>query len=199
MSSLEIAELTLKEHKHVRRDIEVMLRKLALDESRFGHTYKDASNRTQNFYRLPKRECLILISGYSVELRAKIIDRWQELEKAVPFELRQKSKAVRNAYTQCLRNHGVNKPHEFIQLTYTHKEKLQIPRTKKKDQYDSEEILLTAAAEMLTQWHVEKKSLNGYKEIKPAAVISANAVFASTIGLEEGSIGKAKQLSSEAA
>jgi phage antirepressor YoqD-like protein len=81
MSSLEIAELTGKEHKHIRRDIEEMLTKLSLNESNFGRIYIDSRNRQQEVYELPKRESLILVSGYSVELRAKIIDRWDELER----------------------------------------------------------------------------------------------------------------------
>ncbi|AQX21156.1 Phage antirepressor protein KilAC domain-containing protein [Bartonella sp. CDC_skunk] len=52
-------------------------------QSKFGSTYLDKQGKYQNCYNLPKRECLILVSGYSMTLRARIIDRWQELEKQV--------------------------------------------------------------------------------------------------------------------
>lgn len=83
MSSREIAELTGKRHDHVVRDIETQLAPLLGEEGlpRFGDTYQNSQNgQTYRMYRLPKRECLIVVSGYSVELRARIIDRWMELE-----------------------------------------------------------------------------------------------------------------------
>lgn len=80
MSSREIAELTGKEHKNVIRDIRAMVDALQ-DGSDLSHVRetKDARGYTSEFH-LPKRESLILVSGYDVHLRARIIDRWQELE-----------------------------------------------------------------------------------------------------------------------
>lgn len=80
MSSLEIAELTGKRHDHVMADIRKMLDDLELQYPEFSGHYKDGRGRTQDCFYLPKRESLILVSGYSAVLRARIIDRWQELE-----------------------------------------------------------------------------------------------------------------------
>lgn len=80
MSSREIAELTGKQHKHVLTDIREMLETLGIDSAGFSAQYKDSSGKANKCFNLPKRETLILVSGYNVQMRAKIIDRWQELE-----------------------------------------------------------------------------------------------------------------------
>lgn len=80
MSSLEVSELTGKRHDNVMVDTEKLLNELGLNTPDFSGVYLAANNQEYMCFNLPKRECLILISGYSVALRAKIIDRWQELE-----------------------------------------------------------------------------------------------------------------------
>lgn len=81
MSSREIAELARKQHKYVIRDIRIMLDNLGTGP-KFGFSeYVDTTGRKLSEYHLPKRETLILVSGYSIELCARIIDRWQKLEE----------------------------------------------------------------------------------------------------------------------
>lgn len=79
MSSREIADLCGKEHDNVRRDVKNLAERLSLKFEEKAEP--SAGGRPSKVYHLPKRECLILVSGYSVELRARIIDRWMELEE----------------------------------------------------------------------------------------------------------------------
>lgn len=78
MSTREIAELTGKEHDNVRRDVRNMASALSLTFEE--KSFPSSGGRPSKAYLLPKRECLILVSGYDVRLRARIIDRWQQLE-----------------------------------------------------------------------------------------------------------------------
>lgn len=86
MSSREIAELTGKEHKHVLADVRKMLDELGIHSAEFSAQYTDPTGRKLPEFNLPKRETMILVSGYSITLRAKIVDRWQELEAKLTTE-----------------------------------------------------------------------------------------------------------------
>ena len=81
MSSREIAELTGKRHDNVLADIRKMLAEIQSPE-KLGD-YKDSRGRTYQMLLLDKEETLILVSGYSIKMRAAIIRRWQELEAQV--------------------------------------------------------------------------------------------------------------------
>lgn len=79
MSSREIAELTGKQHSHVKRDIDKMCAEINHPELE-GSTFEYRGNwYTQ--YHLDKELTLCLISGYSAKLRMAIIKKWQQLEE----------------------------------------------------------------------------------------------------------------------
>jgi len=83
ISSLEIAEITGKQHKNVIRDIETQLTKVLGEKAllKFEESYTNSNNREFKCYNLPKIEALILVSGYDAKLRASIIYRLDELER----------------------------------------------------------------------------------------------------------------------
>lgn len=129
ISSLEIAELTGKQHSNVMRDIRNMvdnirksnqftsesvrkdyhredrtqykylsdttqkeLMNFAISDNASKYviteeSYKDSKGEMRCVYVLNKKASLLLASGYDAILRAKIIDRWEELEtgKAEPI------------------------------------------------------------------------------------------------------------------
>lgn len=143
MTSREIAEMTGKEHKHVRRDIEAMLSDVGEDRSKFGHIFLDAYGRKQPEYRLPKNLTLNLIAGYRADIRLKIIDRWIELEAAnatpafrVPVNLKEALKLALEQQEVIDQQQAVINEHidyltvaEFIALSHryaSHPEKVRI-------------------------------------------------------------------------
>ena len=81
MSSLELAELTEKQHLHVMRDIRNLIEQEALTESNFGFSeYKDASGKMNPMYLLDFDATMLLITGYDPKRRMLVIKRWRQLE-----------------------------------------------------------------------------------------------------------------------
>ena len=82
MTSLEIAELTGKQHKHVMeaiRRMEPAWVNIAGSNFRLG-SYKDANGQLRPCYSLTKTECLYIATKFNDEARAKLVIRWEELE-----------------------------------------------------------------------------------------------------------------------
>ena len=82
MTSLEIAELTGKQHKHVMeaiRKMEPAWMNVAGSNFRLG-SYKDANSQLRPCYQLTKTECLYIATKFNDEARARLVLRWQELE-----------------------------------------------------------------------------------------------------------------------
>jgi phage antirepressor YoqD-like protein/predicted transcriptional regulator len=84
MSSKEIADMTGKQHPHVMRDIRNMEQNLAnpdLDSLWKLGTQADSQGKRRPVYHLTKKGSLMLATKYNDNIRLKLIDRWEELEK----------------------------------------------------------------------------------------------------------------------
>ena len=83
MSSLEIAQLTGKDHAHLMRDIRNMEPAWEkIGQSKFGlASYKDAQGKDRPCYYLTKTECLYIATKFNDEARAKLVLRWEDLER----------------------------------------------------------------------------------------------------------------------
>ena len=84
MTSLEIAELTGKQHKDVMRAIRKMEPAwVKVNGLKFQLVeYRDAKGELRPCYQLTKTECLYIATKFNDEARAKLVLRWEELERA---------------------------------------------------------------------------------------------------------------------
>lgn len=88
MSSRDIAELTGKEHFHVKRDCEAMFDELGLNPHGYIQNWIHPQNgQTYIEYLLPKDLVETLITGYSIKLRYQVIQRLHELENSLKPKL----------------------------------------------------------------------------------------------------------------
>ena len=83
MTSLEIAQVTGKLHKHVMEAIRKMEPAwLKVNGSNFRLVdYKDSKGELRPCYSLTKTECLYIATKFNDEARAKLVIRWQQLEQ----------------------------------------------------------------------------------------------------------------------
>ena len=83
MTSKEISAVTGRDHRNVLRAIRAMepawekVTQLKFERSK----YKDSSGRTNPMFILNKRECLFVATKFNDEARAKLVVRWEQLEK----------------------------------------------------------------------------------------------------------------------
>lgn len=83
MSSREIADLVEARHNDVVATIERQFERGVLRESRKTPRpyYPPGGGRPTDVYDLTKRDSMVVVSGYDDALRARLIDRWIELEQ----------------------------------------------------------------------------------------------------------------------
>ena len=87
ITSLDIARLTGKEHKNVLRDIRNMepawekLHQLKFEQMQIRENLPNNGYRLRTVYALTKLECLYIATKYDDVSRAKLVLRWEELEK----------------------------------------------------------------------------------------------------------------------
>lgn len=85
MSSREIADLVEKRHDNVLRTIEALAQRAAITPPQNEEVPNDGPGpKTIRQYRIGKRDSYVIVAQLSPEFTARLVDRWQELERAVP-------------------------------------------------------------------------------------------------------------------
>jgi phage regulator Rha-like protein len=79
MSTVQVAELTGKQHKSVLRDCRNMFEELGLQSEQFCAHYLDTRNRKQEMFNLNEELSVTLVAGYNTKLRNAVVKEWKKL------------------------------------------------------------------------------------------------------------------------
>ena len=94
---------------------------------------------------------------------------------SIPDKLSKKSKEDRNFLTSSWKDHGITKPHEYIQLTLQEYKSLNLK--KKKSEMDRHELLLLNALESMEALKLfEHEEIEGYYECKDSLIDTSKKV-----------------------
>ena len=119
---------------------------------------------------MAKEICMLQRSEIGKKFRQYFI----KCEKALieHTELRNKSKTVRNNFTNTLKEHGYKNPYEYIQTTKQMKDTLGI--TAKKSEMTNKELNLVVASENVAACAITDEY--GYHEVNPVCLDASEAV-----------------------
>ena len=118
MSSLEISAIVEKRHDNVKRTIETLLVKGIITSPQIEE--KPTAGRPVGGYvfsgELGKRDSLIVVAQLSPKFTARLVDRWQELEKAIatPALPRTYKEALHHLLAQVEENERLNHENESM-------------------------------------------------------------------------------------
>lgn len=80
MSSREIAQLTKSSHDNVLKTVRRLVEEGIVSGNETPYVHPQ-NGQTYSEFHLDYRNTMVVVSGYSPELRARIVDRWMELER----------------------------------------------------------------------------------------------------------------------
>lgn len=116
ITSMEIAEITGKEHGYIMKAIRKMEPAWEMTcQGKFDLTYRETlmpsgGKRKDPMYRLTKTECLFVATKFNDEARAKLVLRWEQLEKEKLMQQSQPEPQPQKVNGQCSTVNGGNLP-----------------------------------------------------------------------------------------
>lgn len=180
-SSKIIAENGEIEHSSVQR----LIRENKQVLSQFGKIGFEirplSSGQSEKIYLLNEQQATLIITlmrntNPVKKFKFDLVAEFYKMRKILSErqQLRSKSKAVRNSFTDTLKEHGYCKPGHFIQTTKQMKNALDI--ICKKDEMNNIELKAITAAELLSEINIEKANASGFQKVNPICVNCSNLI-----------------------